>query len=249
MKLRLIPAGEFLMGSGTSAAELAKLFDTKAEYFEDEFPRHRVRITQPFYLGIHEVTQGQWQAVMGTEPWKGKTYVKEGDDFAATYVSWEDALSFCRKLSTKEGVNYRLPTEAEWEYACRAGTTTRYHFGDSEDRLGEYAWFDDNAWDIDEKYAHEVGRKKPNAWGLYDMHGNVFEWCRDAFDKDYYRHFASRTGVDPQGPSSGVSYRVRRGGGWYYSARDCRAAYRFRHSPGYRSFNLGFRVARVLPGQ
>ena len=131
-------------------------------------------------------------------------------------MSWEDAQAFCKKLSQTDGVTYRLPTEAEWEYACRAGTVTRYHFGDEESKLGDYAWWGGiwNGTVKGEQYAHEVKRKSPNAFGLYDMHGNVWEWCQDGYDEDYYQQFASRLAVDPQGPSSGVSYRVARGGSW-----------------------------------
>ena len=120
MKLKLIPAGEFMMGSPA----------------DEEGPVHRVRITKPYYLGIHEVTQGQFEEVMGTSPWKGQSAVKEGAGYAASYVSWDDAVEFCKKLSAKEGREYRLPTEAEWEYACRAGSGTRYSFGDDESGLG-----------------------------------------------------------------------------------------------------------------
>lgn len=247
MKLTLIPAGEFLMGSGTSAEEIARIFDSKAEYFEDEFPQHRVRITQPFYMQSTEVTQGQWKSVMGSEPWDGKDYVKTGSDYAATYVSWDDAVEFCRKLSESErrsgrlttNQQYTLPTESQWEYACRAGSTTRYSFGDDESRLKDYAWFDDNAWDIGEKYAHRVGQKRPNAFGLYDMHSNVWEWCQDWYEKDYY---ANSPGSNPSGPLSG-SYRVYRGGSWNGSPQSARSAIRNGYTPDDRSSNLGFRVA------
>ena len=114
---------------------------------------------------------------------------EEGYANAASYINWDDAREFCKKLSAKENRTYRLPTEAEWEYACRAGTQTRYHFGDESSDLGTYAWFDDNAYDIGEKYAHRVGQKRPNGFGLYDMHGNVREWCQDWYETDYYHQF------------------------------------------------------------
>ena len=196
-------------------------------------------LTKPFLLGVHEVTQGQWQAVMGTTPWKGKKYVKEGDDYPATYVSWNDAVEFCRKLSEKEGLEYRLPTEAEWEYACRAGTTTAYSFGDDASELGEYAWYRENAWDAGQKYAHTVGQKKPNPWGLYDMHGNVFEWCQD-----WYGDYPSGSVTDPTGPASGDS-RVLRGGSFSHHSSGVRSANHFDLRPDYRSTNLGFRPART----
>ena len=231
MKLKLIPAGEFHMGSP----------DSDEDAYDNEKPQHRVRVTKPFYLGVTEVTQGQWEAVMGTRPWEGETFVKEGKEYAATYVSWEDAQAFCRKLSEKEVAVYRLPTEAEWEYACRAGTTTVYHFGDNASRLGDYAWFEDNADDVGEQYAHQVGEKKPNPFGLYDMHGNVYEWCRDWYGEDYY---GGSPTDDPTGAAEG-SYRVFRGGCWRSGARHRRAAKRGWEVPRPRFEFLGFRVAAV----
>jgi formylglycine-generating enzyme required for sulfatase activity len=197
-----------------------------------------VTLTKSFHLGRTEVTQGQWKAVMGTTPWKGKEFVKEGGDYPAVYMRWEDAVEFCRKLSEKEGVEYRLPTEAEWEYACRAGTTTMWSFGDDESQLGEYAWYDKNADDIGEEYAHVVGQKKRNPWGLYDIHGNVFEWCQD-----WVGEYPSGDVTDPVGPASG-SFRVYRGGSWSYNARVCRSADRRVLTPFLRISDLGFRVLR-----
>jgi formylglycine-generating enzyme required for sulfatase activity len=231
MRLVLIPAGEFLMGSYKD--------DTAA--WKNEKPQHKVRITEPFYLGIHEVTQGQWQAVLGTSPWRGQKGAKEGPDYPVTYVSWEEVTEFCRMLSAKEGKTYRLPTEAEWEYSCRAGTITKYHFGDAESQLGDCAWCDENANAAGEKYAHAVGRKKPNAWGLYDLHGNVWEWCSDWYGEKYYGETSSS---DPAGPSGG-SGRVFRGGCWFSAPADCRSAVRGWDTPGYRFSSLGFRVALV----
>ena len=238
MELRLIKAGSFQMGSTKSADQLATLFEEDVEYFKDEFPRHRVTISQDFRLGVTAVTQSEWQSVMNTQPWSGEKNVKEGTDYPATYVSWDDAVEFCRKLSAKEGVTYRLPTEAEWEYACRAGSESMYSFGDSPELLEEYAWFDETAWDIDEKFAHRVRQKRPNAWGLHDMHGNVWEWC-----SDWYDCYQSSPQVDPGGPASG-SLRVDRGGSWYDFARGCRSAHRDRGTPDYRHDILGFRVLR-----
>jgi formylglycine-generating enzyme required for sulfatase activity len=152
-------------------------------------------------------------------------------------VSWDDAVEFCRKLSELPGEKstgyvYRLPTEAEWEYACRAGTTTEYSFGDSKSELGDYAWYDKNSG----KTTHPVGGKKPNAWGLYDMHGNVFEWCHD-----WYGDYPSGSVTDPTGAASG-SYRVARGGSWSLYSDHCRSANRSRSTPDSR--HLGFRVLR-----
>ena len=245
MKLVLLPAGEFLMGSPEAE-----------KYREDYETQHQVRITQPFYLGQTEVTQGQWEAVMGTTPWKDQGYVQVGASYATTYVSWEDAVAFCGKLTEQErkagrlpqAWEYTLPTEAQWEYACRAGTKTAYSFGDDDSKIGDYAWYggiigDGNA--KTEQYAHEVGQKKANPWGLYDMHGNVWEWCADWFDSDYY----GKSPLDnPSNPEEG-SNRVLRGGSWYGTARYCRSAYRDRYDPTNRDYDLGFRVARVLPSQ
>ena len=234
MVLVPIPAGEFLMGSP----------ETEPGRQDNSELQHQVTLTKPFLLGVHEVTQGQWQAVMDTTPWKGKQYVKEGDDYPATYVSWNDAVEFCRQLSEKEGLEYRLPTESEWEYACRAGTTTGYSFGDDASQLGEYAWYrekkDRRSWP---QYAHTVGQKKPNPWGLYDMHGNVWEWC-----SDWHGDYPSESVTDPAGPSSGSS-RVIRGGAWFSSAEQCRSAFRLRESPSIVGNSLGFRVALSPSGQ
>jgi formylglycine-generating enzyme required for sulfatase activity len=151
-------------------------------------------------------------------------------------VSWEDVQEFLRRLNAKEGgTQYRLPTEAEWEYAARAGSTTAYSFGDNSDRLGEYAWYAENSGGT----THPVGQRKPNAWGLYDMHGNVWEWVQD-----WYGNYPAEAATDPQGPASG-SERVGRGGDWHGGAGHCRAAYRLRGSPGNRGGILGFRLLRT----
>ena len=183
---------------------------------------------------------------MGTTPWSGKEYVKEGGDYAASYVSHDDAVEFYKKLTSQEratgklpkGWKYSLPTEAQWEYACRASTTTRFSFGENELQLGDYGWFKGNADDKKEEYAHQVGLKKPNAWGLKDMHGNVWEWCSD------WKAATLVGGRDPQGPLSG-SFRVNRGGGWGDDAVVCRSADRRYDSPGNRYGSLGFRLAAV----
>ncbi|MDR0881623.1 MAG: SUMF1/EgtB/PvdO family nonheme iron enzyme [Candidatus Adiutrix sp.] len=226
MDFVLIPAGSFLMGSDPQK-------DSKA--YDDEFPQHRVSISQPFYLGKYEVTQEQWAAVMGSNPssFKGRTNPVE-------QVSWDDVQVFIKELNLKEGTGkYRLPTEAEWEYAARAGTNSPYSFGDDESELGDYAWYGHNSG----HNTHPVGRKQPNAWGLHDMHGNVWEWV-----EDWYGVYSSSHSSDPRGPSSG-SLRVNRGESWYSPAEDCRSAIRSYASPGSRySRLLGFRLA-LSPGQ
>ena len=240
MELIEIPAGKFTMGSP----------EGEKDHQKDE-AQVSVTLTKPFGLGKTEVTQGQWKSVMGTEPWKGQQLVQADKDCPATYVSWGDATEFCEKLTAierkagklKVNEEYRLPTEAEWEYACRAGTTTAFSFGNDKSKLGEYGWFNGNASNAGEKYAHIVGMKKPNPWGLYDMHGNVYEWCSDWHDKKL------SGGTDPVGPEEG-SIRVNRGGGWWSSPGFCRSAFRFDFDPSDRNDDcLGFRVARSQSAQ
>ncbi len=220
-----IPAGEFLMGSPESEHDARN----------SERPQHPVRITRSFYLGKYPVTQQQWEAVMASNPSHFK-----GSRNPVEEVSWNDCQEFLQRLNEKAGDGrreFRLPTEAEWEYACRAGTTTRYSFGDDAGQLGEYAWYRDNSGST----THPVGQKRPNPWGLYDMHGNVSEWCTDWHAGDYY---ATSPVNDPQGPESG-SLRVYRGGSWRYVARNCRSAARYRLTPDTRTLTLGFRLALV----
>ena len=247
LKLVWCPAGTFRMGSP----------DSDKGALDHEKPQHTVELTSGFWLGQTEVTQGQWQSVMGTSPWQGQEYIKEGADYPATYVSWKDAQAFCQKLTEQErgagrlssGMEYRLPTEAQWEYACRAGTTTKYSFGDDEKLLSVYGWWrgnvpaDENA--KNERHAHRVGMKQPNPWGLYDMHGNVTEWCQDWYESEYY---GSSPGSDPQGPSKAL-YRVFRGGSFYGAGEYSRSAARRWHLPDDRVLNFGFRVALVPAGQ
>jgi len=233
MQLAMIPAGEFLMGSDVTDRSLAN----------GEIPQHRVRITNPFYLGIHEGTQGQFRLFTeesghmddATE-WR-REFPTENRDHPAVLVSWQDAEAFCKWLSTRDGRTYRLPIEAEWEYACRAGRTGRYGFDEATEDLENCAWYDGNS----RRSAHPVGRKEPNRWGLYDMHGNVAEWCADWWDAGYY---AKTPLDDPTGPPSGT-FRVLRGGSWYDNATMCRAAYRGRGLPSSRYDLQGFRVASV----
>ena len=249
MQLRLIPVGKFLMGSKSSAAEMARRYGGSEAHHANEHPRHKVTISKPFYMGIHEVSQAQWRAVMGTEPWKGRWYCdKIGADTPACCIGWDDANRFCEMLSKKTGRKVVLPTEAQWEYACRAGTNTEYHFGDDVSKLGDYAWYNENAYKKGADYPHASGRKKPNAWGLYDMHGNVWEWCRDWYDQEYY---AKAKDVDPVN-STEARHRVLRGGSWLDPPYSCRAANRVGytfydnkrtdHRKGHGGFHSGFRV-------
>ncbi len=208
----------------------------------------KVLLTRGYWLGKCEITQAEWKQVMNTEPWKDKEWTKEGADYPATFVSWNDAVDFCRKLTEQERQagrlsndwEYTLPTEAQWERACRARTETKFSFGDDESKFGDYEWYYDNAEQAGEKYTHRVGQKKPNPWGLYDMHGNVWEWCRDVYaDK-------LTGGRDPEVKSNektGGSERVCRGGGWSRDAADCRSGNRGTGTPDYRTFMSGFRAA------
>jgi len=206
----------------------------------DEGPQHEVTISQGFYLGKYEITQEQWEAVMGTRPWAGQERVQEDPHHPAVYISWKDVEGFTDRLNEWEGEEvYRFPTEAEWEYACRAGTTTRWSFGNDESPLGNYAWYRGNAWDSGEQYAHQVGTKLPNPWGLYDMHGNVWEWVQDWFSS-----YTADDRVDPVSPAVGT-YRVVRSGGFFGYARGMRSTDRLRFSPGARNADLGARLLRM----
>jgi formylglycine-generating enzyme required for sulfatase activity len=283
IKLKRIPSGTFLMGSpeGRGAS--------------DEHPQHVVRITRPFYLGVTEATQGQYRAITGENP----SFFKWSEDLPVEQVSWKDAIAFCNTLSRKEGLpefyriegknvvipdwrcpGYRLPTEAEWEYACRAGSTTRYSFGDDVASLGEYAWYYGNSAGKTQHVeiiphktlrnekptiaaeTHPVGQKRPNPWGLYDMYGNVEEWCWDLYDPNYY---GQSPGVDPLGPPKGLaddlpkgaveedaslklsSYgeRVQRGLSWFSFLADVGSSAARNHRSAWFAWKeYGFRVAR-----
>jgi uncharacterized protein (TIGR02996 family) len=238
MRFALIPPGKFLMGSPKKEKERS----------EDEGPQHEVQITRPFYLGIYPVTQAQYNKVMRHRPsyfcpgGGGKESVRGLDtsNFPVECVSWEDAVTYCHRLSEMAEEKrskrlYTLPSEAQWEYACRAGTSTPFHFGKTlakgranfRSTLGRPG---------------KVGSHPPNKFGLFDMHGNVREWCQDWFDENYY---ARSPDADPPGPPTGEG-RVIRGGSWYFDGRECRSAYRNRYDPSYRDDDVGFRVA-LLP--
>jgi len=216
----LVPAGEFVMGSDTDDP--------------DERPAHNVVISTPFYLGKYEVTQAQWLEVMGRNPSHFKGDLRR----PVERVSWLMIQEFIRKLNAREGhAKYRLPTEAEWEYAARAGSTTRYSFGDDASRLTHHAWYKHN----DDGTTHPVGQLQPNAWGLYDMHGNVWEWVQD-----WRGPYLQGTVIDPKGPLNGNA-RGYRGGGWGYGAERCRSSDRSYDAPGYVYGTHGFRLARNAP--
>ena len=244
MTFALIPAGTFLMDSP----------DSEADRDDDEGPQCEVEITWPFYLGIHPVTQEHYEKLMGKNPSHFTRKNGGGANHPVEQVSWEEAVAFCHKLSAQaqekaSGRVYRLPTEAEWEYSCRGGATSSkpFYFGDS--LSSTQANFNGNhPYGSASKgpylqHTTPVGSYKPNAWGLFDMHGNVWEWCSDWHDENYYNQSPRQ---DPQGPQNG-SLRVLRGGSWSSFGRDCRSALRVRNVPGSRNFNLGFRVACFAP--
>lgn len=267
MKLVRIPAGQFLMGSPKNE-----------EHRLDDELQHEVEITRPFYLGKHEVTVSQYKAFVndtgyrtegerdgkGGRAFDGKEFVQkpeftwknlhfaQSDDEPVVVVTWSDAVAFCAWLSKKDGLTYRLPTEAEWEYACRAGTKTSFNTGAREDDLkaaGNIAdaalkskWVDvfwAMSWNDGFPFTAPVGKFKANGFGLHDMHGNVWEWCSDWYGENYYGLSPRQ---DPQGPSSGKE-RVSRGGAWSTQPKFCRSAFRDWHEPSYRSDCVGFRVA------
>ena len=222
MEFVQIPAGSFMMGCSEGDGECS----------DQENPRHQVTISKPFYMGKYEVTQEEWEKVMGNNPSQFK-----GPKRPVENVSWDDVQEFLGKLnqSAPSGKKYRLPTEAEWAYAARAGSTTKYSFGGDAAKLGDYAWFEGNSG----KQTHPVGQKLPNAWDLYDMHGNVFEWVQDWFGK-----YGSSPETDPTGPVSGSS-RAIRGGSWFIGADRCRSAYRSSLTSDSRRDRVGFRVVLV----
>ena len=254
MELVHISPGVFMMGCETGKA--------------NEKPVHEVAIAEGFYIGKYEVTRGQfaafakatgyktqaeergsgwalhpdgrWRDTEGVN-WRNTTFFAQTDDHPVVCVSWHDAKAFCDWLARRSGQAVRLPTEAEWEYACRAGSADRWCFGNDERKLGEYAWYSGNTG----VQTHPVGRKKPNAWGLFDVHGNAWEWVADRYDEGYY---ARSPQGNPVGPYTGGD-RVRRSGAWYFFSSDCRAAFRGWHAASHRSFDTGFRVAAAAPGR
>jgi formylglycine-generating enzyme required for sulfatase activity len=233
-----IPAGAFCMG--TTDAEREALIQDKAwsRFEECEQPAHTVTISRPFLISKYEVTQKQWKALMGSNPSAFK-----GDDLPVDSVSWNEAQRFVGKLNKQSHPKYRLPTEAEWEYCCRAESTNVFGFGAHYEpvsirNLGCYAWFRDDAGNR----THPVGEKKCNLWGLYDMEGNLWEWCQDWYAPDYYSHSPTK---DPVNNQPAVE-RVLRGGSWFLDWRQLRAAYRSGNLPEFKSQYVGFRVVREL---
>ena len=229
--------------------------------FEEEAPQHEVQISKGFQIGVHEVTLGQFKLFLASlnKQERNKIETKEfqkanahGDEAAIAAVSWEDTQAFTKWLNQKEGEQkYRLPTEAEWEYAARAGSKSIYFWGDNLEKASEYTWFNmehadlliwfpEGDFDKKENFSHPVGLKKPNAWGLYDMAGNVWEWVNDRYSATYYQNSPE---VDPTGPKKG-EVRCFRGGSWYGSAMNLRSAFRGLNVPSHRSDSLGFRVVR-----
>jgi len=222
MEFVFMPPGTFLMGRDGGGAE---------------GPVHEVELTQGFYIGRHEVNKAQYHKVAVPRKPVG---LYKGDSLPIESVSWEEATAFCRELGGRIGRTCRLPTEAEWEYACRAGSPKAFSFGDQVERLAEHAWYEDNSNDT----PHEVGTKKPNAHGIYDVHGNVWEWCLDWFAAGYYAKGPRR---DPQGPDAGTQ-RVIRGGAWSSAAKFCRSATRDMYPPSTKVADVGFRVV-MLPAE
>jgi len=230
MELVWIESGTFTMGSPSS----------EPGWFSNEGPQHQVTISRGFYLGKYELTQGQWESVMGTRPWSGQDYVQEDANHPAVYISWEDVQELISRLNEAAGEElYRLPTEAEWEYACRAGTTTSWSFGDDEGQLEDYMWYAANTLDAGLEYAQPVGTKLPNPWGLYDVHGNVWEWVQD-----WYGNYSSESQRDPTGPASGA-HRASRGGSFLAYARYVRSGYRSYNLPDFRYGGIGARLLRM----
>ncbi|AKB12230.1 MAG TPA: formylglycine-generating enzyme family protein [Methanosarcina thermophila] len=232
MEFVLIPAGEFDMGS--------PMHEKRRKLWES--PVHRVTIKKPFYLSKYPVTQEQWQVVMGDNP----SYFR-GEKHPVENVSWNEVQVFFSKLNALENARennriFRLPTEAEWEYASRAGTETAYFFGNDESKLREYAWFLENSG----FETHPVGLKKPNPWGLYDIYGNVWEWVQDEYHISYKGAPADGRAWENLFPSISIPVRVRRGGGWNGNAGCCRSAERLFAAQDKRLNSLGFRAVWVI---
>jgi formylglycine-generating enzyme required for sulfatase activity len=227
MEFSLIPPGEFVMGA----------LPTDKDANDDETPIHKVRITKSFYISKFLTTQGNWKSIMNNNP---SFFKKLGDDNPIERVSWYLIQDFIKRLNEKEKLQpkegYRLPTEAEWEYVCKAGSSTKYYHSNKSDLLEEYAWFSYTS----NRSTQVVGTKKPNAFGIYDMLGNVREWCHDWYDPKYYQKSPVN---DPQGPTKG-EFKTMRGGSWYCVPRLTRTTQRYHHIPSSKSFLIGFRLVK-----
>lgn len=219
-KLVRIPAGSFTMGS--------------RDGYPDEIPPHQVSISRPFWINKYEVTQEQYELVMGNNPSNFKSPQRPVE-----MVSWEDTVAFCKKVSELTGEKYRLPTEAEWEYACRGGSDTNYYWGSDRSQMPKHAWYGENS----KIMTHDVGKKKPNNWGLYDMNGNVSEWCLDFYDKFYYSHGHAHDPLNEKGET----FRVHRGGSWTSIRTMITSSERDSNTEYYHYYNLGFRVVKEIP--
>jgi formylglycine-generating enzyme required for sulfatase activity len=226
-----IEPGTFRMGSPASESGRT----------DTEGPQHQVTLTKGFWLGQYEITQGQWQAVMGTAPWSGQVWAQAGAGYPAVCVSWDDLQAYIHVLNQAVGDSlYRLPTEAEWEYACRAGTTTPWSCGDDESALADYAWYMANTWNAGLTWAQAVGSRQANPWGLCDMHGNVWEWVQDRF-----RYYSYAPQIDPLGGLMRIPYRVMRSGSYGDPAGGTRSAARFATEPNTRAEYVGGRLLRI----
>lgn len=226
-----IEAGCFQMGQDKQT----DLNTKEKQMTGNELPQHKVCISKPFYIGESEITQKQWEDVMASNPSKYKGMYRPVEK-----VSWSDTQTFIEKLNDREkGDFYRLPSEAEWEYAARAGSTTVWSFGDDSSSVVQYAWFGNEGYNGD---SHEVGQKKPNPWGLVDIHGNVWEWVQDWYDPEYYKHSLES---DPKGAETG-QYKVYRGGSWVAKPSNLRSAVRYSGLPSTRSGDIGFRLVREI---
>jgi eukaryotic-like serine/threonine-protein kinase len=272
MKLRLVPPGDFVMGS--FPAEVVEALEIAEDplyrdSIKSEAPQHHVRLSEPWFMGVHEVMQEQYETVSGENPsyfsaqGRGQYEVTDLDtgSFPVETVSWNEAAQFCNALSRREGLvekyvwqgetctpqagsGYHLPTEAQWEFACRAGTTTRYWFSATGERLSNYGWHKGNA----KGRTHSVGQLRPNPFGLYDLIGNVSEWCQDGWQLDYYAQFDDQTAVDPTGPSSDFFFRILRGGNLRNQVLQNRSARRILGGPNYAVEFVGLRVAISVDG-
>lgn len=231
MEMVWCPAGTFM--SGSPETELDR--DTNET-------QHEITLSNGFWLGKYEVTKEQWYAIMGTKPWQDQDDVVDDMESPATYLSWDDTQSFITAANDATGLSLALPTEAQWEYACRAGTTTRFYWGDDPlyTDIAGYAWYYANTDDASEAYAHNVGLKSSNPWGFYDMIGNISEWCQDWYKED----LGDGDETDPDGPNSGTD-KVQRGGSWSSNPNNCRAANRTHKEPGLANVRYGFRMVQV----